>query len=728
MPARSYALKLASFEQLPKEITLFTVYQSQKWEKAMLKARFICTAFLFFVILASVASGEFASDKNPYESAVVTARSEVWRAINRGKCGSASVAIMVDGRIVYSEGFGMAQREKSIPVDAKTLFNMGSISKVYVAAAIMLLVDDGKVSPDTPVTEYLPEFKMADDRYKKITVRMLLNHTSGLPGTQGANSFGFRYDDNIKQETLDTLARAHLKHDPGAMSVYCNDGFTLAEMIVERVGNQKYMEFLEKRIFQPLGIKNTHMGVGEVGNKPTAWYYDPETGKKHPLETLSVLGAGGLSSTAEDLCFFADAFSAEGGLLTPASLAEMKKPQPAASWGRLRHPDAACGLGWDFVGFPGYDEAGVRILGKSGGTGNYSSMVYTVPAKRMSVAVLASGSDSGAMKIALDVLDAVLVEEKLIPKKDESVAIPPQPQKLPEDHAAFGGYYADGTNLFQVVFDEEDNNAVLYFFNGHEKTPVKTLIYNAGYYYTTEGDRAYFTSMDGETYLVSFVAMVGLDTITKQKVKPMDTPLQLGIDMGDRVWLRRNVSPFESIMAVDSHFAKSRLYEDLPGYVFFEGLKRIDSPDRAGMPFDALRDQMELTLLEKDGVPWAWVSSLLYSSAESASVVEGGEHSVKVGSDGYNEWLVAGEDMVVSYTKPENGRVILFSPDGKAIHDSAIDAGDVYAAKGSYIQFAGFADEAFNVKARPVPSQSQHGIPSRTQTDVPPQTIHGASP
>ena len=300
-----------------------------------------------------------------------------------------------------------------------TLFNIGSISKVYVATAIMLLVDDGKVSLDKPVTDYLPEFKMADDRYKKITVRMLLNHTSGMPGTEGSNSFGFKYDDNIKQETINTLARAHLKHAPGAMAVYCNDGFTLAEMIVERVSGQKYIDFLNERIFKPLGLKNTGMGVGEIKGKPVALYYDPKTGKIHPPETLSILGAGGLSSTAEELCRFADAFSAEGKLLKKASLAEMKKAQPSAFWGKLRNPTISFGLGWDLTGLPRYDAAGVQVLGKSGGTGNYSSMVYTVPDKRISVAVIASGAESGAMKIALDILDAVLVEKKLISKRRE---------------------------------------------------------------------------------------------------------------------------------------------------------------------------------------------------------------------------------------------------------------------------------------------------------------------
>ena len=652
------------------------------------------------MLVTTLALGETVSKKNPYESAMTTARSEIWQAINSGKCGSATTAIMVDGKVVYAEGFGMANREKSIPVDTATLFNIGSISKVYVATAIMLLVDDGKVSLDKPVTDYLPEFKMADDRYKKITVRMLLNHVSGIPGTEGSNSFGFKYDDNVKQETINTLARAHLKHAPGAMAVYCNDGFTLAEMIVERVSGGRYIDFLNERIFKLLGLKNTGIGVGEIKGKPVALYYDAKTGKIHPPETLSVLGAGGLSSTAEELCRFVDAFSAENQLLKKASLAEMKKAQPSAFWGKLRNPTISFGLGWDLTGLPRYDAAGVQIFGKTGGTGNYSSMVFTVPDKRISVAVIASGAESGAMKIALDILDAVLVEKKLISKEEKSVLIPPEAQKLPQEDASFSGYYASDTKLGQVVFDADKNSATLYSFKEQEKTPAITLVYNNGYYHDTQGNRFYFTNIGGEGYLVSS-SMPNLDAIMMQKVKPIEKPQSLRIDMDGKVWLRRNVSPFESIMAVESHFAKSLLYKDLPGYVVFGGVKRIDSPEFAGMPFDAVRDQTELTLFEKNGATWAWVSDMLYSPAESAVALKTGENSVKIGGDGYNEWLVANEGMVLSFTKPNRGRIIIFSSDDTATYDSALDTGDAYAAKGSYIESAGFANDVFTVKAKP---------------------------
>lgn len=658
----------------------------------------VCLCCLCFALLASTGA---AGTQSPYENAIAIARGESWKAINSGRCGSVTTAIMVDGKVVYAEGFGMADRAKSIPVGRTTLFNIGSISKVYVATAIMLLVDDGKVSLDKPVRDYLPEFKMADERYGKITVRMLLNHTSGLPGTEGANSFGFDYDDRIKHDTIDTLARAHLKHDPGAMAVYCNDGFTLAEMIVERVSKKKYIAFLQERIFAPLGLKNTGMGVGEIKGKPIAFYYDAKTGKRHPPETLSILGAGGLSSTAEELCRFMDAFSTGKRLLKPASLAQMKKAQPAAFQDKLRNPTMSVGLGWDMTGLPRYDGAGVQVLGKSGGTGNYSSMVYTVPDRRISVAFIASGTASDAMKTALEILDAVLVEKKLVSPAEKPLSIPPEAQKLPHDAASLSGYYAAGTKLGQLVFDADKNSAVLYGIEAQEKKPVIALVYHDGSYYDAEGNRSYFVDRGTEGYWVNSVSTLGIDMIAMQKVKPLEKPQSLRIDVDGKVWLRRNVSPAEAVMAVDSHFAKSWLCRELPGYVFFWGIKRIESPEFAGMPFDAIRDQSELTLFEKNGETWARVSDMLFSPARSAVALEAGEHSVKIGTDGYSQWLAAKEGLVLSFAKPQRGRIIVFTPDDAVTYDSALDRGDAFAAKGSHVEFAGFAGDLFTVRARP---------------------------
>jgi hypothetical protein len=229
-----------------------------------------------------------------------------------------------------------------------------------------------------------------------------------------------------------------------------------------------------------------------------------------------------------------------------------------------------------------------------------------------------------------------------------------------------------------------------------------TLVYNDGYYHDASGNRFYFASTGGSGYLVANPPMLGIDAIIMQKVMPIEKPQGLRINMDEKVWLRRNVSPFESVISSESHFAKSLLYKDLPGYVFFGGVKRIESPEFAAMPFEAIRDQTELTLLEKNGATWAWVSDMLYSPAENAVALKAGENSVKIGREGYNEWLAAKENTVLSFTKPERGRIIAFSSDGTATYDSVFDKGDAYVAKGGYIELAGFADDVFTVKAKPV--------------------------
>src|SRR3990167_1276380 len=99
------------------------------------------------------------------------------------------------------------------------------------------------------------------------------------------------------------------------------------------------------------------------------------------------------------------------------------------------------------TGLPRHDAAGLQILGKSGGTGNYSSMLYTVPDKRISVAFIGAGKASGAMQNALDMLDALLVGKKLVPRQEKSLSMPPIAQKLPQDQLPFGGYYASGARV-----------------------------------------------------------------------------------------------------------------------------------------------------------------------------------------------------------------------------------------------------------------------------------------
>ncbi|MBQ1849757.1 MAG: beta-lactamase family protein, partial [Lachnospiraceae bacterium] len=115
------------------------------------------------------------------------------------------------------------EQKAEVSVD-DTVYCVGSVSKVYVTLTVMQLVDQGKVELDAPVTDYLPDFKMADERYKDITVRMLMNHTSGLMGTSAKSIFLLNDTEGGRGEAvLKNIADQRLKADPGAYAAYCND-------------------------------------------------------------------------------------------------------------------------------------------------------------------------------------------------------------------------------------------------------------------------------------------------------------------------------------------------------------------------------------------------------------------------------------------------------------------------------------------------------------------------
>lgn len=659
------------------------------------------SAAILFVASTCFAQESVPSSLGPYAEAIITARTAIWKDINSGRASSATVAIMDNGEIVYAEGFGMADRERSIPVDPRTRFNIGSVSKVFDAVAIVLLVDEGKVELDAPVTRYLPEFKMADPRYNDITVRMLLDHTSGLPGTAYVNNFGYAYNPQMGEETLDVLLRAHLRHAPGAMAVYTNDGFTLAELIVERVSGQRWLDFLEERVFAPLSLTHTGASVGEDPDKPAAAYYRPDTAKKEPLEVLSVLGAGGLGSTASDLVRFADTFSEAGNkIFAPSGLREMRTHGHNPYAGQLRNPDMPYGLGWDMTEIPRYEQQGVQVLGKSGGTFHYTSMLYTAPDHRVSVAVIEAGQGANAADIALRIMDAVLVEKGIIQGEPVTVSRPLKPEPIPEEYRVFEGYYVgDEGALVRVRFDMDAQQVVLSMFPDGGEVVIGVLDHHQGTFYDPQtAASSYFTTIEEDSYYVTH--HMGIDVIRFQKLPPVQPMEGITIDAVDRVWLRRNVRPYEAALLSELHVLRPRTIEDLPGYIEAYGIKRIESPTYAGLAVPAIRDQTELTLFSHEGETWMQISDALYSSAEGIETVVLGEHEVMIGQHAYSEWLQVEQDAILTFDVPAGGRVILFSPQGEPVWDNIVDTGDVFAEAGGFVEVAGVPGDRFRITAK----------------------------
>ena len=188
------------------------------------------------------------------------------------------------------------------------IYCVASVSKIYSTAAVMQLVDEGKVGLDTPITEYIPDFKMADERYKDITVRMLMDHTSGIMGSTRVNSE--LYDDNdtyTHDHLLENLASQRLKADPGKYAAYCNDGFDLLEMIVENVTGMTYTEYVRENISDKIGVTDTGTPIDMFRNEKLVPSF---SASGMPLETSygMTLGTGGIYATASDAAKFGAAF------------------------------------------------------------------------------------------------------------------------------------------------------------------------------------------------------------------------------------------------------------------------------------------------------------------------------------------------------------------------------------------------------------------------------------
>jgi len=263
---------------------------------------------------------------------------------------SIQYAIIDNGKVIFSGNNGVCAKDNNTPITNKTMYGIASLSKIYVSAAAMMLVDWGKVDLDKPLTEYIPEFKMSDERYKEITPRMLLNHSSGLYGSHYHNATLFNDNDRLVQDNLlQNLQNENLHSNPGEFSVYCNDGFQLLEILVERVSQMSYTEFLDQYISQPLNLENTKTPLDDFNREKLAKLYEPMFEKELPTLNINLLGTGGLYSTAEEICRFSEVLMGnKESILSKESAEKMQNEEyKRGIWVSDKQNITGYGLGWD---------------------------------------------------------------------------------------------------------------------------------------------------------------------------------------------------------------------------------------------------------------------------------------------------------------------------------------------------------------------------------------------
>jgi len=305
-----------------------------------------------------------------------------------------AVLIAKRGRTVFSAGYGLADLGTREPITTRTLFNLGSLSKTFVASAILILQERGKLSVDDPLSKYFPGFKHPE-LAAKIQLRHLLTHTSGLPDNRPVEAQLDFYLTARDAENWYPVTQADaLEFEPGAQFAYSNPAFDALALVVEQVGGRKWQSFVHDEIFLPAGMATSTITDGPHPERGVAHgYYRDEQRAWHELDygevpTFAAAGNGGVWSSVEELARYEQALCA-GRFLRPGTLADARTLKTFANWASDEPPM----VGWSwFI----RDVDGLKEIGHTGSQGGFLTNYFIVPDKDLLVVFLMNGSGDRA--------------------------------------------------------------------------------------------------------------------------------------------------------------------------------------------------------------------------------------------------------------------------------------------------------------------------------------------
>ena len=330
-------------------------------------------------------------------AALADLRTVLAAAIERAGVPGASVAVLLEGEVVEAAA-GVLSLATEVEVDPETLFQIGSITKVYTATLVMQLVDAGVVDLDDPVVRYVPEFRVADPSASaSITVRHLLSHTSGFDGGDHFLDTG-RGDDCLARYVA-ALGDLEQMSEPGALWSYNNAGFTVLGRLVEVVTGQTWDAALRDRLLTPAGlVRSVTLPEDALLHRTAVGHGADADGKAVPVKKWSIdrsAGpAGAIVASAADVIGFArlhlDGGRAADGtqVLSAASVEAMQQAQVPV----LDEGGAAGGLAWALSRAGGH-----RVVSHNGGTVGQAAFLTTLPDLGFAVCLLTNGLAGGAV-------------------------------------------------------------------------------------------------------------------------------------------------------------------------------------------------------------------------------------------------------------------------------------------------------------------------------------------
>jgi len=324
-----------------------------------------------------------------------------------------SISILADGKTLYERGFGFRDILSGLPATPRTLYGIGSVTKSFTALAIMQLAEEGKISLDDPVANYIPNVPKPFGELPKI--RHLLSHTSGLPALGYAEAFGevMGSDDAwlpvCSPEDVITFmqgAQDWAVAKPGEAYFYLNEGYVLLGYIISKLAGKSYEEFIQQRILQPLGMQRTFFAKVDVekeNDRATPYIFDKE-GKHTPSNfPYGINPDGGLVSNVIDLTKYIEMCIGRGELKgkrlvstkTFEALIEPRISLPHENFGNESY-----GFGWRITS----DFCNNTLIGHGGSVGVHTAYIGYVPEKRIGVALLANPSNYSLSRIGMYVI------------------------------------------------------------------------------------------------------------------------------------------------------------------------------------------------------------------------------------------------------------------------------------------------------------------------------------
>ncbi|PEP23642.1 serine hydrolase domain-containing protein [Bacillus wiedmannii] len=629
---------------------------------------------------------------------------------------SVQYALIDNGKLTLSGQAGKNDMEGEQPLTKDTLYGIGSVSKMYATAAVMKLVDEGTVDLDAPVVNYVPDFNMKDVRYKRITPRMLLNHSSGLQGSTLSNAFLFNDNDTYSHDfLLQQLSNQSLKADPGAFSVYCNDGFTLAEILVERVSGMSFTKFLHQRFTEPLKMNHTKTPQDKWRDEKRAGLYFPAYQGQLPIESVNVIGTGGVSSTAEDMVRFSQLFIGQGkGILSDKVVKAMEQEEyKKGMWPGDGDNIFNYGLGWDSVKLYPFSEYGIKGLAKGGDTALQHAILVVLPEQKMAAAVLSSGGRSSTNQLlATELLLAALKEKGTIKniKPNKSFGKPAK-VKMPQDVAKKAGFYGNSETHFKI---EITKNGELFLPSNQEEKYVYTA---DGSFINEKGTSQlnFVTEKNGRTYLrestYKSTPDLGQGVMTHYLAEKLEdnvlskkTAAAWAKREGVKFYLvNEKFSSIEYLVQPKLITTQITRKEGLAGY--WEG-RKITGPNTAThqlqIPVMNGRDTTETHFYTEGGNEYMEMAGLLYVSGTNVKPLDAGQSSkVTLQANGHAKWFTipqaaAGKRMTV--TLPSKGAFAVYDENGVCVNFTIVSGNNkVKLPKNGTVVIAGAPNSEFAI-------------------------------